>query len=973
MSVTGRASVDIVADLSNFASQLSADLNKAMRSIGLNFDPIATQLSEAVDKGVAEARGEFEQLDLFATGSLMDIADTARKAGEHIGDRIGEGADKATKELSKIPKAAKEAGDGLNDALDKSKEKAALVGVAIGAAITEGIATGLEKSQLDTTLAAQLGFSVQEAARVGQISGQVYGDNFGQDLPEVEAALKGVFQSGLASISADTDDTVAHVTERLLTVSGVLEEDSSAVARAVSQMLRTGLADSAEEAMDLLVAATQRGVNKSEDLLDTVNEYGTQFRKLGLDGPHALGLVSQAIQAGARDSDIAADALKEFSIRAVDGSTQTAQGFKDLGLSATAMAEIIGKGGASASKGLDLVLDRLRGIKDPVKQSQIAVMLFGTQAEDLGKALFAMDLDTATAQFGDLAGATDKASSMIGTTGASRLETFKRELKLGIIDQMNVAAGVIADNQTAFTALGIALASVGAIVVAVGAVQKVYATYTAIATAVTKAWTLAIEEQKLAFLTSPIGLIIIAVVALAAAFYLAYTRSETFRNIVQTALHAIGDAALWLWHSAIMPAFDGIMIAVHAVAAAAVWLWQNVLSPTITAIATAAMWLYTNVFKPTFDAIVAVVQVVGAIFGWLFSVIGPPLMAIAGLVWSLYKLAFAVVFGLIETGVKILGAIFMWLYENAIRPQLVAVGALFQWLWNVIISPIVNLIMFELRILGAVFSFVYNTFVKPYIEAIASVIGWLYNNIVAPLFRAVVTEVRTRIEQVVATALRIKSFVENLSANFTSAVNAVRSRIDQITSIVKGLPNRIVSALGNLASLLYNAGRNVVQGLIDGIESKFDALKSKVSSVAKTIRDFLPFSPAKTGPLSGSGAPDIAGAKITTMVADGMISRVAAVQAAARSLAGAARVGQGLDVYGGAILADAMATGAAPAGAGSLGGGATTITFAPGSIAVNFTGAVPTPEQATMVGQAIGQGIAGTLARTNVTTQIRTI
>jgi hypothetical protein len=55
----------------------------------------------------------------------------------------------------------------------------------------------------------------------------------------------------------------------------------------------------------------------------------------------------------------------------------------------------------------------------------------------------------------------------------------------------------------------------------------------------------------------------------------------------------------------------------------------------------------------------------------------------------------------------------------------------------------------------------------------------------------------------------------------------------------------------------------------------------------------------------------------------------------------------------------------------AVGGGG--ITFAAGAISVQFDGAVPTPQQAFAVGQGIGDGIAATLQRRNVRTQVRTI
>src|SRR3546814_9211726 len=125
-------------------------------------------------------------------------------------------------------------------------------------------------------------------------------------------------------------------------------------------MIKTGLAKNAEVACDILTRGAQTGANEAEELLDTFSDYSTQFRKLGLDGKTAMGLLSQGLQGGARDADIVADAFKEFSIRAIDGSDKTVEGFQAIGLNAGDMAQRIGKGGKSASGALDLTLDSLR-------------------------------------------------------------------------------------------------------------------------------------------------------------------------------------------------------------------------------------------------------------------------------------------------------------------------------------------------------------------------------------------------------------------------------------------------------------------------------------------------------------------------------------------------------------------------------------------------------------------------------------
>jgi hypothetical protein len=144
--------------------------------------------------------------------------------------------------------------------------------------------------------------------------------------------------------------------------------------------------------------------------------------------------MNQAIQNGARDSDLAADAIKEFSIRAVDGSTTTAAGFQALGLNADDMAKKFGAGGKSATAALDTTLDRLRNMKDPVKQSAAATALFGSQAEDLGAALFAMDPSSAAQGLGKVGGAADRVGNSLRDNAATQVEQFKRKATQAFVD-----------------------------------------------------------------------------------------------------------------------------------------------------------------------------------------------------------------------------------------------------------------------------------------------------------------------------------------------------------------------------------------------------------------------------------------------------------------------------------------------------------------------------------------------------------
>lgn len=481
---------------------------------------------------------------------------------------------------------------GVRGAVDKANQAASLGGAALAAGLAAGVSSGLEQSKITAKLASQLGATGPAAKLAGDAAGDLYARGVVDSMDEAAAAVKTIFQNNLVPKNAGKAEIDA-VAARVSDLAVSLDEDASAVGRAVSQMVRTGIADSSEEAFDILAKGTQLGINKSEDLLDTFNEYGTQFRKLGVDGPQALGLLNQAIQAGARDSDVAADALKEFAIRAVDGSNTTVKGFEALGLSAETMADRIGKGGESANGALDLTLDRLRAIKDPVERSAIAVQLFGTQAEDLGDALFALDPSTAAKGIGDIGSAADNMGKTLEQSAGARVAAFGRGLQQGLIDKLSVAVGWIQRNETLVRTLVSVLGPLAAIIGVVVAAVRVY-------TAVQAALNVVLSAN-------PIGLIVLAVAALIAGIILLYKNSDTARKIIDGAFRGIAAAGTWLWNTVLKPTLNLLIAQIKLVARTATWLWKNIIVPAWNGVVKATQILW-NGYQRYLNLVIGIIR-----------------------------------------------------------------------------------------------------------------------------------------------------------------------------------------------------------------------------------------------------------------------------------------------------------------------------------------------------------------------------
>lgn len=418
--------------------QLDADIDRAEKQMirtGNRLEDLQVKAAGGlnVDADIRRAEAQMRRLD----GQL----DALRKAKTEIA--IDVDAEAARKELAGVADAAADAGaDG-----GKRGGAGLVLGIVAGLAtipivgaiakIAETAATtlidefnsALQIEVRQDRLQALTGISEDDAARFARAAGEAYASNFGESIESNMNVARLALQFDLIDENATTRDA-QKVVAGLAGIADVLEEDVGRTATAVTTLLRTGLARSAQEAFDLIAAGASKGLNRNEDLLDTLTEYPVVLERLGLTGQEMLGLISQGMQAGARNTDVAADALKEFQIRATDGSEASKKGFERLGLSAEEMTAKIAAGGDGAREGLAQVLDGLRAIEDPVQRNAAAVELFGTKAEDLGAALFAMDLSTAAAQFDNVAGAADRMFATIADNDASRIQGAQRNIEV---------------------------------------------------------------------------------------------------------------------------------------------------------------------------------------------------------------------------------------------------------------------------------------------------------------------------------------------------------------------------------------------------------------------------------------------------------------------------------------------------------------------------------------------------------------
>ena len=280
------------------------------------------------------------------------------------------------KVMGQAQKAASKTGDAIGKALSSGFK----VGVAAtGAFTTALVKIGTEYQAATGQISAATGATGAELESLQGVMENVYGNNYGDSMADVADAVATVSQQ----MKGLSDGELQSVTEGAFALRDVFQYDVAESVRAANALVNN-FGISGDDAMNLIAAGAQNGLDFSGELLDTISEYSVQFAKVGIDADQMFQIMQAGADSGAWNLDKVGDAIKEMSIRVVDGSDTTAAGFQAIGMDADIMAQKFAAGGETAQQAFQETIQALAGMEDPVQQNIAGVNLFGTMWEDLG-------------------------------------------------------------------------------------------------------------------------------------------------------------------------------------------------------------------------------------------------------------------------------------------------------------------------------------------------------------------------------------------------------------------------------------------------------------------------------------------------------------------------------------------------------------------------------------------------------------
>lgn len=310
----------------------------------------------------------------------------------------------------------------------------------------------------------------------------------------------------------------------------------------------------------------------------------------------------------------------------------------------------------------------------------------------------------------------------------------------------------------------------------------------------------------IAAIASPVGLVIAAIGVLVGGFVYFFNTNEEFRESVIKIWENIKDTIINAWETVIdyiTPAIESVVEFVMEVWGHLVTWWTD--NNEMILEAAENVWGFiSKVIELAMDIIVGIMK-----FVWPF--VEMLIKQVWGNIKGIISGAVDVLTGVINFFAALFTGNWSELWESV---KQILSGAV-EFLWN-----LVNLYLIG-RILGVARNF-------------AGIFGNLFRgawNTVRGLFSGGLNAIRNLI---------------------TSGFNGIRNII---TGGLEGALNVIRNFLGRFK----DAGRRIVTSIADGIKGSISAVTGAIGDVAGSIRSFLPFSPAKEGPLKDLNKLDFGG------------------------------------------------------------------------------------------------------------------
>jgi TP901 family phage tail tape measure protein len=327
---------------------------------------------------------------------------------------------------------------------------------------------------------------------------------------------------------------------------------------------------------------------------------------------------------------------------------------------------------------------------------------------------------------------------------------------------------------------------------------------------------------------SPIGIVIVAVAALAAGITVLWERSSMFRKVVEGAFHGVLSIVqtVWSWIKSHWELLAAILLAPFApVIAAGYALYKlvEIVVHVFDSIKKAitggfdswwaghgkeleevwrAVWgVVSAIFRAAWDPVVVSIRSGAAVITDIFKA----MMAVATTIfragWGFISSGTRAAWDLISSGIKVAWAII----SGIVKIGVAGITSMIKIAWDIIVG-----------IFTVALDLVTGHWGKAWTDA-----------------KTMVTQVWNAIKEFLSATW---SAIENTAiAAWNALVGGLKSAGSDLIGYVKRIPGMVLAALGDVGHLLWNAGKAILEGLLGGLKAAWNSVAGWVGNVAGWI------------------------------------------------------------------------------------------------------------------------------------------
>ena len=386
-----RQSAENYADSLNNSGGSANDNRSALERLS---DTVSDQETRLADLREAYANAVIEQGESSAEAQRLagEISQLSQELSDNRDtlENVRNSADEFDNSLEDVEESAEDTGDGFTVLKGAISD---LVADALNFAIDKFKELMTSADQALNTLQVKTGLSSDEMSKFKDEMNDLYKNNYGESLEDIADVFSAITQNSKETDPSKIKDLAKNAIVLRDSFGYEIPESMRAVNMLIDQFGLTG-----EEAFNLIAQGSQNGLDKNEDLLDTINEYGVHYHNLGYSAEEFFNSLKNGTDAGTFSVDNLGDAMKELGIVAKEGSDETVNAWATLGLVQGDNSERIQATTDEISKQKEKIAD----LEKKLKYAYIEQGNFNEKTDELKKMKMADNIAEWEAELSDL-------------------------------------------------------------------------------------------------------------------------------------------------------------------------------------------------------------------------------------------------------------------------------------------------------------------------------------------------------------------------------------------------------------------------------------------------------------------------------------------------------------------------------------------------------------------------------------------